>query len=141
MATEDKIEKVVEKVLESGAVEKVLQKIDAIAIKLGTTAEHLWVILVKQAYVTFIGYSIRYVLAIIFLCCMVKFFPYMYRKFTHEDWCAESTSGGFLIATFVICMIITVVAATGAVANITYTISLYFNPEYFAFQRIAAFID
>ncbi len=134
------MEEVVDKIVESGAVEKVLERIDTLALKLGTTAEHLWGILVKQAYVTFVGYSIRYVITIIFLCCMIKFIPYLYKKFTHEDFDSETTYGMFSIVAFVICILVTLVTSINIIGEITYFISLYFNPEYFAFQKIADFI-
>lgn len=135
------VEKVVDKIVESGAIEKVLERIDTLALKLGTTAEHLWEILVKQAYVTFFSYGIRYTLTIIFLCCMVKVFPYLVKEFEKEDFDAESGKGIVLIIVCIACSIITIISLILTTANLTYFISLYFNPEYFAFQKIADFIN
>lgn len=135
------VEEVVEKVLEDGAVEKVLERIDALALKLGTTAEHLWEILVKQAYVTFMGYSIRYVLVLIFLGCMIKVFPLFYKSFKSDDFDVETTYGAFSIVAMIVCCIITLICCIAGLSQLTVYISLYVNPEYFAFRKIAEFLD
>ncbi len=122
------------------AVEKVLNRLDALALKLGTTAEHLWEILVKQAHITFYGYCIRYILAACFLCFAIWFIPYSLRKFFHEDFQGDCVKGGFSIAGFCICCALTLACIIGTIGEITTFISLYANPEFFAFEKISRLI-
>ena len=111
--------------------EKTLAAITALANKLGTTAEHLWGVLVKQA-----PYSAGMdVLCAIAMMAAFLWAFWKYRKFDFDD-VKEWDSGAvkfFSIVGLFILGLITVGAVEGALRN---SLAAIFNPEYWALKQL-----
>jgi len=112
------------------AVDGILQRIDALSTKLGTTAAHIWDVYVWQARVE----AIRDTVFIVLFLIVSSLFAYLsYRLFRHgikidcDDW-------PFVTGTFAL---IGSVGALIAALVITYgVIGKLLNPQYWAFQHL-----
>lgn len=113
------------------------QMIDTLSAKLGTTAEHLWGVLIRQAP---IDSTINCLVAVGAACAL---WPLVYlgtKAFKKSEEFSNST------AVEMSCMITTVVCyglalvciiSTGVfLCNMPMNLSGFFNPEYWAFKQI-----
>ena len=120
--------------------DKTLQALTALANKLGTTAEYLWGVLLKQAPIT--G-TIDLLLLVILVVCTVTWCRTVYRKtrkvefkgdgYTYKgaEWSDDEALFGALSA------LITVVITTFLVTvNLAGTLSALLNPEYWALMQV-----
>ena len=118
-------------------MEQILTRIDTLASKLGVTAEYLFGIYVKQAYIEFASYISYYVLYGVFVIGTIIWGKYCFKRFTSEDF--DTDRNGRDIATlisFIIVCVGCVVWGSVSISFIRETLMCYFNPEYFAFNKI-----
>lgn len=112
--------------------EQTLNALKELAAKLGTTAEHLWSVLIRQAYISFATDLVLYfVLALAMWLSFKKLFPFLSNRI-HEDpdgdfayWIAAGMTATLLV----LCILL-------AIFNITDTVTKIANPEYWALMRI-----
>ena len=114
---------------------EVLAKLDALAQKLGVTAQYLWAILVRQARIEAIQEIICLVLSCAVVCVAALWLRSIIKRVKSFD--------GFMldlpiveIMGFVatsVCGMVFLVISLCAVTNLP---TLLFNPEYFALQQI-----
>lgn len=109
--------------------DEVLERIDALAKKLGVTIEHLWGVLVRQAYVE-AGFAIVWlVLGVGLLVGSARCISAYYR--TRERWTDEMI---FKTVVLAILSFLFFVVACIEVGDVGYL----FNPEYFALEKVKA---
>jgi hypothetical protein len=111
--------------------QEALKRLDALAEKLGTTAQYLWTVLVKQAYIEGIVGTVLFVLCAIYLGIGIRLLFKWGRQFPDASYNEET-----ILATKM-----TVVGVTGAIALITCLVCLtafmqLLNPEYYALQQL-----
>ena len=114
--------------------EKTAQLIEAIASKLGTTAEHLWGVMIRQAAIDSVVHASVFAVAVAWFSWWVRFVlrkttpteDYRYGEWHGEGavlvWTVTVVVGALLLATFFI-------GVAGVVAGFT-------NPEYWALKQI-----
>ena len=108
--------------------------IETIATKLGTTAEHLWGVLIKQAP---ISAATDLASCVVFVLLSVGFILFVKRNTTVPDgehraiWNNEGAFFAWFAALlFLVFTIVTVTSLAGVI------IAGFINPEYWALQRI-----
>lgn len=98
-----------------------------LADKLGTTAEHLWGVLIAQARVEFFAMSITYL--IILILFGITFF--LYKKHMNEKYQVNKFTIPMLIVGFI--------TATSLISGLGYLpmyLASILNPEYWALRQI-----
>lgn len=114
--------------------EQTIKLIEQLAAKLGTTAEHLWAVLVRQAQVA--------VWQNIFEIAMLSFLLYLYFKFTKYVFADEDkiNEGGYV---FVIAIggIVAAIAIFMIIFSFEVILTCIGNPEYWALQKVLGTIN
>jgi hypothetical protein len=120
--------------------------LEQLAIKLGTTVEYLWEVLIKQAYINGIlgmVYIVFTLLATIVLYRFHKYFSGPHEKYNNHtkyyDENAEEVSvsqvimftAALILLVMNLCMIVVIHA----------TITAFMNPEYWALQKVLSFLN
>jgi len=104
--------------------------IKQLADKLGTTAEHLWGVLVKQAPISAsVDLVASILLVIVFIAVWVRTIKLLYRKKDEYDFEEKSLFIG--IACVVSAIIIPLISRT-----LTTTLAGFYNPEYWALRQL-----
>ena len=117
-----------ENIISDKAIEQVMTRIDALAVKLGVTAEYLFGVYVRQAYVEVMQFVTFFsVWFIVFTLTMLAFRKSMQVSWDNPTfWNISVVIGGF--ASLILGMTV-LIESKGVFA-------CYFNPEYFAFKEI-----
>jgi hypothetical protein len=115
--------------------DKMSPAIATLSEKLGTTAEHLWIVLVKQSYNLAIGNAV-----IVIFACMAIFVAFhmakvWQKKIVDDGWNKEGWGG--VIAIRIIVGIIGLIVIT---ANTMNMIQRLINPEYYALATVLNYI-
>ena len=113
--------------------EQVMKMIETLAVKLGTTGEHLWTVLVKQAYVNswicIIGLSIGWIITVI-LCTIT------YKNSKKDSNFSDRYS--MIILFLTILFSVTIVVTT--CVSFPDIITGFVNPEYWAFSKLTSLL-
>lgn len=120
--------------------DKTLQALTALANKLGTTAEYLWSVLLKQAPIT--GVVDLLVMAA-WVAAAAMWFKLVQRKtkkppateqdrYPSADWTDEVGIGLAWASVVVVTILVALIIGT----NLSTTIAALFNPEYWALKQI-----
>jgi len=112
--------------------ENTLQFLNELSIKLGTTSEYLWGVLIRQAPIDgWINLSVMAVWVAVGVFALIFF----YKKINDESWDEEFTVAllGISILSFVIIIVVAGICFSDTVGAIV-------NPEYWAFQKILSSI-
>jgi len=113
--------------------EKLGGAIDALALKLGTTAEHLWGVLVRQAYVESMTNAILLIASWAAAALWTKWLLKS-RRATIADGDDDWTMGQIISVTILgFYMVILLIATYG---NADAIVSGFINPEFFALSKI-----
>lgn len=110
--------------------DKTLELLEKLSAKLGTTSEFLWGVLVKQAKIEAITSALW---AVIFFAATVvclfacRFFWKGLKKYPEEF--------GYLFGSIITCFLLVIFVAISA-NHIETCIVYYFNPDYFALNKI-----
>jgi len=121
--------------------EQTTKLIEGLALKLGTTTEYLWGVLIRQAFVSSIIDCVFYVMYFIFMYCMFKGYKYMTGKesegscYTRFENMEEGQEG--LVAFLVL---ISGAFTIAFLLNVSLTIAGFINPEYWALDKILKII-
>jgi hypothetical protein len=114
------------------------KEVALLASELGTSVEHLWRVLVKQAYIDGISSLVTTLVCILLGVGVIYGFLYLRRKFkdaAHQEWTQpfgllmEPT--GFMILGIVVIVIIAI-----ASDNLYWVVSNFFNPEFYALRHL-----
>ena len=113
------------------AVDGILQRIDALSAKIGTTAAHVWDVYVQQARVE----AIRDTVFVVILLIVSSLLAYLsYRLSRHgikrdcyDDW--PFITGTFAVIGSIGALIAALVISYGAIGELL-------NPQYWAFQQL-----
>jgi hypothetical protein len=105
---------------------QVSEVLDVLAQKFGSTVEHLWGILIKQAYVEGIISLVWVIISIIVGTISIK---YIIKFFKEED-------DGWEGMLFAICFGLIALSALVFCLNINDTIRALVNPEFYAIKEI-----
>lgn len=104
---------------------EIIKVIETLAAKLGTTAEYLWGVLIKQAPISGMCDILGFVIVGSILFCLYI----LVRKTEYADSDAEITSwGGLGIASLIVLIAL--------LTTLTDIISCFANPEYWALKQI-----
>lgn len=113
--------------------EETRRMIEALASKLGTTVEHLWGVLLRQAYISFWTDILYYLITVAIVLFAIKFSLKAWRKgdestWNDDEWRLLSIGLGLLA------LILTIVA----IVCISDTVTKIANPEYWALKELLA---
>jgi hypothetical protein len=116
------------------AVDGILQRIDALAAKIGTTAQHIWDVYVAQAKVE--GVRDLMIVGIMLTMAIVtgigfKWFWFKAKKADSDIEDFFVFMAGFCVIAFIISVVCTFSFAYSAVGE-------FLNPQYWAFQHLTA---
>jgi hypothetical protein len=104
-----------------------------LAAKLGTTAEHLWAILIRQAFISACTDLLLYASTIFLVWMCAKKFPQWLSSSNHDP---DSDTHFAYIWVFAIASITAAILVIGSVMTIPDTITAFANPEYWALKQI-----
>ena len=111
--------------------DKTIQLLEALAAKLGTTAEYLWGVLIKQASID----ATTHLIIISVLAIMVMLYvKWLVNKLKDEDFDWDDHFGTQAIA--IMMGAISFVGVLVMVKLIPGIVTGYMNPEYWALQKI-----
>ncbi len=102
--------------------QEILQRLDAVALKMGVAAEHLWEVLVRQAYLQWIPVG----LLLVFLLPITTFLIVFREEF--DD---DASIGPMIFLT-----IIAVALSIALLLMASTAISATLNPEYWALNKL-----
>lgn len=125
------------------AMKEITPLLEKLAAKLGTTAEHLWGVLVKQAHVEgVVGLVFITVATVAVLCWGFFIFPKLYKKYKaiQKEYGRYSDDGeGYLIAMVIgsVALGVLFLVSLGEVNNV---VTCFYNPEYWALKRVLYYI-
>jgi polyferredoxin len=108
-----------------------------LANKLGVSVEHLWGVLVKQAYID--GFSSLATTLVCALLCAVSIYTFLYFRRRFRNTPAESPQPfGVLAEPFGLVIVGIVLLFIGALAcdNLYWVISDFLNPEFYALRHL-----
>lgn len=120
--------------LENNMNDKIAQLLTELAIKFGTTVEHLWGVLVKQAYINACN---QIIYTIIIAVAWFAIYKFVEKKTTipkdshYADWSGDGKFFGWLLVTAVsICLMVQLCYTVGI------CLTAFNNPEYWALKQI-----
>jgi hypothetical protein len=129
--------------------DELFARLDAIAAKLGVAAEHLWEVLVRQAYMEWfsvLGWCLAAVILYLMGKAMAQFVYHMsysgmidppsYRTKRSDEEAVKLSTEYKGIAQNIANMVVGIVVACGVISRMVIALSASFNPEYFAFKEI-----
>ena len=113
------------------AVDGILQRIDALAAKIGTTAQHIWDVYVAQARVE----AIRDTIFVVLFLIVSSLLAYLsYRLFQHGI--KENDYDVWPYVTGTSAAIVSVACVAIALVTMYSAIGEWLNPQYWAFQNL-----
>lgn len=118
--------------------DKTLDLLTRLADKFGTTAEHLWGVLVKQAKIAAVLDFASTAILIVILIAAVRFVKSKTTKRTPDNYgrrTSEWDEDGAIIA-WVVTVIAGLMTCAAIYANLSNGITAAFNPEYWALKQI-----
>lgn len=115
--------------------EQMIKLLEQLASKLGTTAEMLWEVLLKQAFI----YSIWQIITIVFLGLLAITAGLTGKHFiklngSSDDYCPV------IVISFIVCVLCSVLAVMLLADNGQYIIAGFCNPEYWAFNKLCSML-
>jgi hypothetical protein len=113
------------------AVQGILSRIDQLAVKLGTTAAHLWDIYVWQARVEAVRDGVLAIVGLVSAIIAARLIRFFWKK----EAASESSDGWFGFLAFA-CGAITGAGIILFFLNFYAAIGEYLNPQYWAFQQL-----
>ena len=120
------------------AVQGILNRVDALALKIGTTAQHVWEIYLAQARVEAIRDTVAAVLCLILSAILVRLVFFAGNRVTVVQDMSNSSDGGGWTAVVVVSAIPAIAFAVAFGVNIYNSIPEWLNPQYWAFQHLTA---
>lgn len=118
-------------------VNSLMPYLEQAAEKLGTTAQYLWALQVKQAYVVAFQYLISYVVFGLGWYWLIKFAKYMFEK---DDDCYNprryQREDGLAIIGFFTGLIFVVISIIYFLSTFQTVLTMLFNPEYWALSEV-----
>ena len=118
--------------------EKITEAITLLALKFGTTAEHLWRVLTKQAIVTAIGDILIAVLCIVTFLIIFKSLKYIKKEVEDPDNCADMDD---YTGVFISLSLVTGIAMLVFGYCISSIITCLLNPEYYALNKVLELLN
>jgi hypothetical protein len=109
---------------------EIVNALEALATKLGTTSEYLWNILLRQAPITAVTDLIQYAFTVFVCILWIKKAKVFVAKISNDDWEEEHWIWIILIS------VILGIFAIAAFFSFPNTIYALVNPEYWALDRI-----
>lgn len=117
-------------------VDKVESALQAMSAKMGIASEQLWLVLIKQAYVSALINGIIVVAILTGILIWYKYTLFWSRKMKNDGWDKEGWTGILIIS-----VIGGVMGFIGITVNTINAIQNYINPEYFALKEILKVIN
>jgi len=116
------------------AVDGILQRIDALAAKIGTTAQHIWDVYVAQAKVE----GVRDVMIVGIMLTMAIVTGIGFKWFWFKAKEADSDVEGFFGFMAGVCVIVFIVSVVLTFSFAYSAVGEFLNPQYWAFQHLTA---
>jgi uncharacterized membrane protein SpoIIM required for sporulation len=111
--------------------EELGRKLAELAEKLGTTVEHLWGVLIRQAYIDGVSSLVTILLALAFGFGAVLFFFHVRKD--RKKYLGEYAPA--FVEYFILAVALFLVAAAVG-TNLYWVISDFFNPEFYALRHL-----
>lgn len=111
--------------------EELSKALATLAAKLGTTVEHLWSVLIRQAYIDGITSLVTLIGALAFGLGVIILFRYLQTK--HKEHLAKYAPIGmeYIVLGFILLFILCI-----AGNQLYWVISDFFNPEFYALRQL-----
>lgn len=112
--------------------DKLVPVLETLAVKFQTSVEYLWVVLVKQAFISGITDILQYILLTIGIVYLVKFSKAVILK--REEFSeGEALAAGILGTTV---WVFTGILVISAFLNLPDTVAAFVNPEFWALDYL-----
>lgn len=118
-------------IISNEAIEQVMTRIDALAVKLGVTAEYLFGIYVKQAYINSVIGICGITMIFVLLLGMIPVGVWFCKRIRNKEICTEwhfAWAAPMGVLTLIFLMSLTI--------ELNNIVSGFINPEYYAFKEI-----
>jgi heme/copper-type cytochrome/quinol oxidase subunit 2 len=118
--------------------EELNKQLAELANKLGISVEHLWGVLIKQAYIDGISSLVTVVVCVLLVIGIIYAFLYFRRRFRNTAGQESPQPFGVLVDPFGFVIVGIVLLFIGALAcdNFYWVISDFFNPEFYALRHL-----
>lgn len=117
-------------------VKKAMEMLGALASKLGVTTEYLWSVLVKQGKYEAISDLVFCLVVGLIVWRVIKWAPGAFKAFRESDFDKEEGVTVMRAALLVLGVCGTAILAIIALTTLPSIITNFFNPEYFALQKV-----
>ena len=111
--------------------EELGRKLAELAGKLGTTVEHLWSVLIRQAYIDGVSSLLTTLLSV--AVGFVAIFLFLHVRRDREKYLGKYAPA---FAEYFILTIVLLFVAAVAGSNLYWVISDFFNPEFYALRHL-----
>jgi len=118
--------------------EELSKQLAELANKLGVSVEHLWGVLIKQAYIDGISSLATVLVCLLLVIVIVYAFLYFRRRFRNTPAQESPQPFGVLVEPFGFVIVGIALLFIGALAcdNFYWVISDFFNPEFYALRHL-----
>lgn len=116
--------------------EQTTRLIEQLAQKLGTTAEYLWAVLLKQAPISAATDLFYLLMSIIGGIILIKIHKSLCKKKGEYDTSIYEEHDGWLVPVMIISVIIWAVLFIASISSIGGIVNGFFNPEYWALNKV-----
>lgn len=114
--------------------DKLAALLEQLAIKLGTTVDYLWKVLVKQAYIDATKHLVILIATIAYAFVIIRIHKSLIKKDKHGDTKYDESELWIpVMSLFILSWTILFIASISGVSDI---FNGYFNPEYWALKEI-----
>lgn len=111
--------------------DNITKLIETLAAKLGTTAEYLWAVLIRQAP---ISATTSLILCLVFITLAAVYTKWLIKKAKDDELDCLDNESNFVIA--LVGGLLSIIGVIVIICLFSDIITGYFNPEYWALQKI-----
>lgn len=118
--------------------EELNKQLAGLASRLGVSVEHLWGVLIRQAYIDGVSSLGTTLVCVLLGVAVIYAFIYLRRKFKNKPNQELTQPFGLLLEPtgFVILCVVLLAIITIASDNLYWVVSDFFNPEFYALRHL-----
>lgn len=116
-------------------IDKITPAISTLSQKLETTAEHLWMVLVKQSYNEAAGHMVIVIFTFVVIYAIFQCTKLWQKGIEKKGWSSDGWVGIIIVR-----ILLPIAGTLISTPNLIYMVQKLFNPEFYALQTIMRYI-